>query len=91
MSSALPLSSPARTPHSFRALRILKRFLIFFLVVYLAPLALHAAVWMAQERETEWGRVNWSSAELLPPPSASAPAALLALDRTKNRRPRIRW
>ncbi|MBN9060865.1 MAG: hypothetical protein BGP06_16235 [Rhizobiales bacterium 65-9] len=57
-------------------MRLVKPFLIFFAIVYLAPLGLHAAMWMAQDRETEWGRVDWSSAELLPPAELSEPAAI---------------
>ncbi|WP_342359069.1 DUF3750 domain-containing protein [Terrarubrum flagellatum] len=57
-------------------MRILKRFLIFFLAVYLAPLGLHAAIFLSQERPTDWRSANWSSAALLPPPATSEPAAV---------------
>lgn len=66
----------ARGRQSLSLTRFLKYFAVFFLVVYLVPLGLHAAVWIAQERETQWGRVDWSSAELLPPPELSEPAAI---------------
>lgn len=57
-------------------MRFLKRFLIFFLAVYLAPLGLHAAVWMSQDRGGDWWRWDWSSAGALPPAAANEQAAI---------------
>jgi hypothetical protein len=57
-------------------MRALRYVLLTLLLVYLAPLALHAAWWMAQGRETSFARVDWSSAGLLPAAAASEPAAI---------------
>ena len=57
-------------------MRFIRLFLLFFAIVYLAPLGLHAAVWMSQERENDFGRVDWSSANMLPPPAANEQAGI---------------
>lgn len=46
---------------------ISRRLLTYFAVVFLAPLALHAAWWSAQAHPTSWRDADWSSAGLLPP------------------------
>jgi hypothetical protein len=61
---------------SIAAMRLLKPFLIFFLAVYLAPLGLHAAVWMSQGREASFARVDWSSAGVLPPATTNQAASI---------------
>jgi Protein of unknown function (DUF3750) len=45
-----------------------------FLVVYLMPLAVHAAWWTWNDPATAWNRADWSSAKLLPAASAKRDA-----------------
>lgn len=44
----------------------LKRCMLIFFLVFLLPLALHAAYWTSQNRPQSWSQANWSSAGLLP-------------------------
>jgi hypothetical protein len=45
-----------------------------FLSVFIAPLALHAAWWMASDPASAWHQADWSSAKLLPSPRAKPQA-----------------
>lgn len=47
-----------------------------FLALFLTPLALHAAWWLAYDKAVAWNQADWSSAKLLPPPRAT-PQALV--------------
>jgi hypothetical protein len=50
-------------------MRILKRVLQLFALVFLAPLAAHSAYWAATDPAGRWNEADWSSAKLLPPAS----------------------
>ncbi|MET0605641.1 MAG: DUF3750 domain-containing protein [Beijerinckiaceae bacterium] len=56
--------------------RFIRRLLFVFAALYLAPLGLHAAVWMSQDREASFARVDWASARILPPADAHQPATI---------------
>lgn len=47
-----------------------------FLALFLLPLALHAAYWLAVDDGGPWNRANWASAQLLPS-AAAHPQALV--------------
>ena len=47
-----------------------------FLILFLLPLALHAAWWLSQDRPAGWSQARWGSAGVLPPPTAN-PQALV--------------
>ncbi len=48
--------------------------LLVFLVVFILPLAAHAAWWSFQDRPRSWSAANWGSAGLLPDPAAKPEA-----------------
>ncbi|WP_406856811.1 DUF3750 domain-containing protein [Alsobacter sp. KACC 23698] len=54
----------------------IKRVLLLFVLVFIAPLGLHAAWWAAQDRPRDWSSASWSSAGLLPAASAKPEAIL---------------
>ena len=56
-------------------LRFLSLFLVFFLLVYVAPLALRAALYW-RSASGQWWTADRSSANLLPPSTPDAPAAV---------------
>jgi len=56
------------------AMRFARRFGLFFLLVFLLPVATHAAWWSLQANASDWRRADWSSTKLLPP-GASEPQA----------------
>lgn len=47
-------------------MKLLKRLLAVFALVFLTPLALHAAWWSAFDPGKHWNQVDWSSAGILP-------------------------
>jgi Protein of unknown function (DUF3750) len=49
-----------------------------FALLFLAPLALHAAWWLSHDPALAWHEADWSSAKLLPTPRAK-PEALVAI------------
>lgn len=54
-----------------------KRVLLAFVVLFLIPLVSHAAWWaMRDDLAPDWSRADWSSAKLLPEPSAHRPALI---------------
>jgi hypothetical protein len=55
-------------------MRWLKRVMLVFSLVFLLPLALHAAWWLSQERPASWSQASWSSADLLAPAPSHEPA-----------------
>lgn len=55
---------------------MLKMLAVIFALCFLAPLALHAAYWTAIDHRLGWSQADWSSAGLLPAPTADADAAL---------------
>lgn len=57
-------------------MRIIRFSLLAFMVAFLAPLAAHAAWWLSHDEAVAWHRADWSSAGLLPPPSATPDAAV---------------
>ena len=50
--------------------------LIGFLILFVLPLATHAAWWATHNRDWSWSRANWSSAGILPPATGD-PAAVV--------------
>ncbi|SFJ67039.1 Protein of unknown function [Bosea sp. OK403] len=54
----------------------LRRFLTFFAILFLLPLATHAAWWSLQANASDWRGADWSSARLLPT-AASEPEAVV--------------
>ena len=57
-------------------MRLLRRFLLFFAIAFLLPLASHAGWWAWQERAPNWQRADWTSAKLLPAASDAAEATV---------------
>ncbi len=56
---------------------LLRRMILLFFVLFLAPLAAHGLWWWAREDVApNWRRADWSSADLLPQPAA-APQAMV--------------
>ncbi len=49
-----------------RAGRLIRLMLIGFLVLFVLPLATHAAWWATHNRAWNWSRANWSSSGILP-------------------------
>lgn len=47
-------------------MRLARRFLIVFALLFILPVATHAAWWSRQSLAGEWHRADWSSAKLLP-------------------------
>lgn len=47
---------------------LLKRLLKYFVLIFLLPLAVHAAWWTYKDPGGSWNQVDWSSANLLPAP-----------------------
>ncbi len=47
-------------------MRVFRRFLLAFAVLFLIPVATHAAWWSWQPLAGDWRRADWSSAKLLP-------------------------
>lgn len=56
--------------------RALKRALWVFALVFLLPLAIHAAYWIATDPAKRWNETDWSSARLLPPPQRKPEAMI---------------
>ena len=50
-----------------------------FLVLFLLPLATHAAWWGAHNTAWNWSSANWSSSGMLPPPTAERQAVVHVL------------
>jgi Protein of unknown function (DUF3750) len=57
-------------------MRIMKKLSQIFLLLFLLPLALHAAWWTATDPANAWHQADWSSAGVLPPPSAKREAII---------------
>jgi hypothetical protein len=53
---------------------LMSRTLLVILVLFILPLATHAAWWFAREELPSWNGADWSSARLLPDPAAHGPA-----------------
>ncbi len=45
---------------------LFRRFIVFVLVLFVAPSLTHLAIWAATERPSSWREANWSSAKILP-------------------------
>lgn len=52
------------------------RLLLTFLLLFVLPLALHAAWWLTRDHPASWSQANWGSAGLLPPASGKPEAML---------------
>jgi hypothetical protein len=62
---------------TFRAMLVALRILLVVLFVFLIPLAAHALWWATRDDlAPDWSSADWSSAKLLPPPTAK-PEALV--------------
>ncbi|MCX8998542.1 DUF3750 domain-containing protein [Rhizobiaceae bacterium BDR2-2] len=57
-------------------MRILKRLLIAFLLVFLLPVAGAVGVWLLEERPRNWNQARWSSSGLLPQAAGDPEAAV---------------
>src|SRR5829696_2082482 len=74
-------------------MEIVARVLLAILIVFLLPVAAHALWWVTRDDlAPDWGSADWSSAKLLPPPSAK-PEALVYIyaARTGGWPPDGRW
>ena len=49
-------------------LKVLKYSLLTILLVFIAPVLVHAAIWLSEERPGSWRQADWSSAGVLPDP-----------------------
>ncbi|ACP24499.1 hypothetical protein NGR_c07060 [Sinorhizobium fredii NGR234] len=63
-------------------MKILRRLLLVFAVIYLLPALASAGLWYLKERPQSWRDADWSSAGMLPEPSASPEAAIYVLSAT---------
>lgn len=57
-------------------MRHTRRFLLFFTLFFLLPVATHAAWWYWQPLAADWHRADWSSAQLLPAASIEPEATV---------------
>ncbi len=57
----------------------LRPILLVVLLLFIAPLAVHAAFYSAEERAASWASADWSSAGLLPSPAADREARVLVM------------
>ena len=57
-------------------LRIVKRFVLTVLIIFLLPAALALAWWSVQERPASWHTANWQSAGVLPAASSENEAVI---------------
>lgn len=60
-------------------MKILKASLIIFLVVFVLPSALSAAIWWAGDNPRSWRDADWSSASVLPAANTSAEPAVYVM------------
>ena len=58
----MPAHSAMHIPYR---MRLLRRFLLFFAIAFLLPLASHAGWWYWQTHAPDWQRADWTSAKLL--------------------------
>jgi hypothetical protein len=63
-------------------MKILRRLLLAFAVIYLLPALASAGLWYFKERPQSWRDADWSSAHILPEPSASPEAAIYVFSAT---------
>ncbi|MGF7051263.1 hypothetical protein GGC47_000423 [Bosea sp. OAE752] len=57
-------------------MHLFRRFLLFFVLAFLLPLATHAGWWIWQTHAPDWRRADWSSAKLLPAASVDPEATV---------------
>jgi hypothetical protein len=57
-------------------LKVLKYSLLAILVVFIAPVLAHAAIWLSEERPGHWREADWSSAGTLPDPREEPEASI---------------
>jgi hypothetical protein len=57
-------------------MHLFRRFLLFFVLAFLLPLATHAGWWIWQTHAPDWRRADWSSARLLPAASTDPEATV---------------
>lgn len=63
-------------------MKFVKRLLLAFLLVFLAPAGVSTAVWAVADRPASWRNADWSSSGLLPRPRAEEAAVLVLAART---------
>jgi hypothetical protein len=61
---------------------VLKYSVLLFLGAFILPLAVHAVVWLSEERPRSWREADWSSAGTLPPPKVGEAALYVMEART---------
>jgi Protein of unknown function (DUF3750) len=64
----------AKCRRTICCMQTIKVFNRLFLILFLAPLVLHAIWWTATDPAEAWNQADWSSANLLPPPAAKREA-----------------
>ena len=57
-------------------MKFLRRFLLFFLLMFLAPAAAHTLVWWLSSHPQTWRDADWSSAGILPAAAATPQAEI---------------
>ena len=61
----------------FKGMLLALRIILVILVLFILPLAAHAAWWaMRDDVARDWGSADWSSAKLLPPAAQKAEAVV---------------
>jgi hypothetical protein len=63
-------------------MKILRRLFLAFAVIYLLPALASAGLWYFKERPQTWRDADWSSAHILPEPSARPQAAIYVFSAT---------
>jgi hypothetical protein len=56
--------------------KVLKYSLLVILLVFIAPVLAHAALWLSEERPRTWRDADWSSARTLPDPRDETDASI---------------
>src|SRR5687768_7029903 len=56
--------------------KVLKYSLLVILLVFIAPVLAHAALWLSEERPRSWRDADWSSAGTLPDPRDERDASI---------------
>jgi hypothetical protein len=66
-------------PERRRRGRLIRSMLTAFLILFVLPLATHAAWWGSHNTAWNWSSANWSSSGVLPPPAANRQAVVHVL------------
>jgi hypothetical protein len=60
-------------------LKAARYLLLTILLLFVAPVVVHAAVWLSEERPGHWREADWSSAGILPDPRQEPAASIRVL------------